>query len=38
MIAFGVDVAMTGLGVWKGGEASKYLFLLSQKKLAELFG
>ena len=28
MIAFSVDVAMTGLGVWKGGEASKYLFLL----------
>ena len=28
LIAFGVDVAMTGLGIWKGGEASKYLFLL----------
>ena len=28
LIAFGVDVAMTGLGVWKGGEASKYLFIL----------
>ena len=28
LAAFGVDVAMTGLGVWKGGEASKYLFLL----------
>ena len=28
LIAFGVDVAMTGLGVWKGGEASKFLFLL----------
>ena len=28
LLAFGVDVAMTGLGIWKGGEASKYLFLL----------
>ena len=28
LIAFDVDVAMTGLGVWKGGEASKFLFLL----------
>ena len=28
LIAFGMDVAMTGLGVWKGGEASKFLFLL----------
>lgn len=28
LVAFGVDVAMTGLGIWKGGEASKYLFLL----------
>ena len=28
LIAFGVDVAMTGLGVWKGGEVSKYLFIL----------
>ena len=28
LVAFGMDVAMTGLGVWKGGEASKYLFIL----------
>lgn len=28
LIAFGVDVAMTGLGVWKGGEVSKNLFIL----------
>ena len=28
LAAFGVDAAMTGLGVWKGGEASKYLFIL----------
>ena len=28
LVAFGVDVAMTGLGIWKGGEASKHLFLL----------
>ena len=28
LIAFDMDVAMTGLGVWKGGEASKFLFLL----------
>ena len=28
LIAFGVDVAMTGVGVWKGGEVSKYLFIL----------
>ena len=28
VVAFGVDVAMTGAGIWKGGEASKCLFLL----------
>ena len=28
LVAFGIDAAMTGLGVWKGGEASKYLFIL----------
>lgn len=28
LVAFAIDAAMTGLGVWKGGEASKYLFLL----------
>ena len=28
LMAFNLDVAMTGLGVWEGGEASKYLFLL----------
>ena len=28
LVAFGLDVAMTGLGIWKGGEASKYLFIL----------
>ena len=28
LLAFGVDVAMTGLGIWKGGEVSKYLFIL----------
>lgn len=26
LIAFGVDVAMTGLGIWKGGVVSKYVF------------
>ena len=26
LICFGVDVAMTSLGVWKGGLASKYVF------------
>ena len=28
LVAFGLDVAMTGLGVWKGGEVSKYVFIL----------
>ena len=28
LISFGVDVVMTGFGIWKGGAASKYLFLL----------
>ena len=27
LIAFGVDLAMTGLGIWKGGAASKYVFI-----------
>ena len=27
LIAFGVDVAMTGLAVWKGGVVSKYVFI-----------
>ena len=27
LIAFGVDLAMTGLGVWKGGVVSKYVFI-----------
>ena len=27
LIAFGVDLAMTGLGVWKGGVVSKYVFV-----------
>ena len=26
LIAFGVDMAMTGLGLWKGGVVSKYVF------------
>ena len=26
LIAFGIDVAMTGLGIWKGGIISKYVF------------
>ena len=28
LISFGVDVVMTGFGIWKGGVASKFLFLL----------
>ena len=27
LMAFGVDLAMTGLGVWKGGTVSKYVFV-----------
>ena len=27
LIAFGVDLAMTGLGIWKGGAVSKYVFV-----------
>ena len=27
LIAFGVDLAMTGLGIWKGGAVSKYVFI-----------
>ena len=27
LIAFGVDLVMTGLGVWKGGAVSKYVFI-----------
>ena len=27
LIAFSVDLAMTGLGVWKGGVVSKYVFI-----------
>jgi signal transduction histidine kinase len=27
LIAFGVDLHMTGLGVWKGGTVSKYVFI-----------
>ena len=26
LIAFGVDLAMTGLGIWKGGTVSKFVF------------
>ena len=26
LIAFGVDVTMTGIGIWKGGVVSKYVF------------
>ena len=26
LLAFGVDLAMTGLGIWKGGVVSKYVF------------
>ena len=28
LICFAVDVVMTGLGVWKGGVASKYVFIV----------
>ena len=28
LIAFGVDLAMTGLGVWSGGVVSKYVFIV----------
>ena len=28
LIAFGVDMAMTGLGIWKGGVVSKYVFIV----------
>ena len=28
LIAFGVDTAMTGLGIWKGGAVSKYVFIV----------
>ena len=28
LFAFGVDVVMTGLGKWKGGEVSKYVFIV----------
>ena len=28
LVAFGIDTAMTGLGIWKGGVASKHLFIL----------
>ena len=28
LIAFGTDLAMTGLGVWKGGIASEYVFIV----------
>ena len=27
LIAFGVDLSMTGLGIWKGGVVSKYVFI-----------
>ena len=27
LIAFGVDLAMTGLGIWEGGVVSKYVFI-----------
>ena len=27
LVAFGVDLAMTGLGIWKGGTVSKYVFM-----------
>ena len=27
LVAFGVDLAMTGLGIWKGGVVSKYVFI-----------
>ncbi|MBR5122483.1 MAG: histidine kinase, partial [Anaerotignum sp.] len=28
LVAFGVDTAMTGLGIWKGGVVSKYVFII----------
>ena len=28
LIAFGVDVVMTGMGIWKGGVVSQYVFVL----------
>ena len=28
LVAFGVDLAMTGLGLWKGGVVSKYIFII----------
>ena len=28
LVAFGVDLAMTGLGIWKGGVVSKYIFII----------
>ena len=28
LVAFGVDLAMTGLGVWKGGIVSQYMFVV----------
>ena len=28
LIAFGVDTAMTGLGIWKGGVVSEYVFIV----------
>ena len=28
LVSFGVDVAMTGFGVWKGGVASAYVFIV----------
>ena len=27
LIAFGVDLVMTGIGIWKGGAVSKYVFI-----------
>ena len=27
LIAFGIDIAMTGLGIWKGGQVSKHVFI-----------
>ena len=27
LVAFGVDLAMTGIGIWKGGVVSKYIFV-----------
>ncbi len=28
LIAFGIDIVMTGLGVWKGGVISEYVFII----------